>query len=74
MQSLYLCGENSNLTTKMKIKEVKYSYMDKKYGLGPYIDFCVELDVTSTNYKRIVEAIQDQHPEYSDVKVMSLSK
>ena len=58
----------------MKIKEVKYSYMDKKYGLGPYIDFCVELEVQAAEYERIVEEIQEQHPEYSDVKVMSFSK
>lgn len=58
----------------MKIKEVKYSYTDKKYGLGPYLDFYAELDVVSTDYERIVDVIQKQHPDYSDVKVMSFSK
>jgi len=58
----------------MKIKEVKYSYMDKKYGIGPYVDFCVELEVQSTDYNSIVDVIQKQHPDYSDVKVMSFSK
>jgi len=58
----------------MKIKEVKYSYTDKKYGLGPYLDFYAELDVVSTEYDGIVDVIQEQHPEYTDIKVMSFSK
>ena len=51
-----------------------YSYTDKKYGLGPYIDFYIELEVQSTDYDSIVDVIQKQHPDYSDVKVMSFSK
>ena len=58
----------------MKIKEVKYSYTVKKFGLGPYIDFYIELEVQSTDYDSIVDVIQKQHPDYSDVKVMSFSK
>jgi len=58
----------------MKIKEVKYSYTDKKYGLGPYLDFYAELDVASSGYDSIVDVIQEQHPEYTDIKVMSFSK
>ncbi len=58
----------------MKIKEVKYSYMDEKYGLGPYLDFYAELEVQSTDYDSIVDVIQEQHPEYTDIKVITFSK
>ena len=58
----------------MKIKNVKFSYCERKYGLGPYIDFIGELEVPSTEYDNIVRVIQDEHPEYEQVKVMSFIK
>lgn len=58
----------------MIIKDVKYSYVDRKYKLGPYIDFIGELDVPSTEYYEIVRTIQQQHPDYEQVKVMSFTK
>ena len=58
----------------MLIKDVKFSYVDRKYKLGPYIDFIGELDVPSTEYDNIVRVIQDEHPEYEQVKVMSFIK
>jgi len=58
----------------MLIKDVKFSYVDRKYKLGPYIDFISELDVPSTEYYEIVRTIQQQHPDYEQVKVMSFTK
>lgn len=52
----------------MRIKDVKFSYLDRKYGL------VAELDVASPDYDSIVSAIQDRHPEYEQVKVMSFRK
>jgi hypothetical protein len=58
----------------MIIKEVKFSYVDKKFKLGPYVDFCGELEAPSTEYEDIVSTIHKLHPEYEQVKVMSFTK
>lgn len=58
----------------MVIYNVKYSYVDRKYKLGPYIDFYAKLTVPSTDYNSIVYVIQKKNPEYEDVKVMSFDK
>ena len=58
----------------MKIKNVKFSYYDRKFGLGPYLEWFAELEVPSLDYDRIVNVIQLMHPEYKDVKLMSFSK
>jgi uncharacterized short protein YbdD (DUF466 family) len=55
----------------MKIKNVKFSYSDRKFGLGPYLEWFAELEVSASDYDSIVNAIQLKHPEYKDVKVMS---
>ena len=51
----------------MVIYNVKYSYVDRKYKLGPYIDFYAELKVPSIDYDSIVSVIQKKNPEYEDV-------
>ncbi len=58
----------------MVIYNVKYSYVDRKYKLGPYIDFYAELKVPSIDYDSIVSVIQKKNPEYEDVKLMSFDK
>lgn len=58
----------------MKVKEVKFSYMDGKYNLGPYIDFISELEVISCDYDDIVGAIQKRFLEYKEIKVMSFKR
>ena len=58
----------------MIIKEIKFSYFDRKFKLGPYIDFLGKLEVTSTEYDDIVRTIQKEYPEYEQVKVMSFTK
>ena len=59
---------------KTIIKNIKFSYFDKKYGLGPYIDFISELEVPSIKYEDIVNTLQEAHSEYSEIRVMSFSK
>ena len=59
---------------KAIIKNIKFSYFDKKYKLGPYIDFIAEMEVPTLEYEDIVTAIHMAHPEFEDVKVMSFSK
>ena len=59
---------------KAIIKNIKFSYLDKKYKFGPYIEFISELEVPSLKYEDIVTAIHMAHPEFEDVKVMSFSK
>ena len=54
----------------MKIKEVKYTYTDREYGME-YMEFDAELEVKSTDYDLIVEAIQRKHPDYREIKIMS---
>jgi len=58
----------------MIIEDVKFSYIDRKYRLGPYIEFFRELDVPSYDYDDIVKVIQDSHPEYDKVKVIRYRK
>ena len=43
----------------MKIKNVKFSYCDRKFGLGPYLEWFAELEVPSSDYDSIVT----QNPE-----------
>ena len=58
----------------MVIHNVKYSYFDRKYKLGPYIDFYAKLTVPSVDYNSIVSVIQKKNPEYEEVKLMSFDK
>jgi hypothetical protein len=58
----------------MKIKNVKFSYCDRKFGLGPYLEWFAELEVPSSDYDSIVNVIQLKLPEYKDVRVISFSK
>ena len=58
----------------MKIKNVKFSYCDRTFGLGPYLEWLAELEVPSSDYDSIVNEIQLKHPEYKDVRIMSFSK
>lgn len=53
------------------IKEVRFSYFDKAYNLGPYMDFIAEMEVPSTNYETIVHAIEDMYPGYDNINIMS---
>lgn len=57
----------------MTIYNVKYSYMDRKYKLGPFIDFCAKLTVPNADYDNIVTAIQAKNPDCEDVKIMSFN-
>ncbi len=58
----------------MKIKNVKFSYCDRKFGLGPYLEWFAELEVPSSDYDSIVNEIQLKHPEFKDIRIMSFSK
>lgn len=58
----------------MIIKDVKYSFVDRKYKLGPYVDFFAELEVPSLDYDSIVKVIQDAYPEYEQVELMSYTR
>jgi hypothetical protein len=42
----------------MKIKNVKFSYVDGKYGIGPYVEWCPQLTVVNTNYNQVIMALQ----------------
>ena len=57
----------------MTIYNVKYSYTDRKYKLGPFIDFFAKLTVSSADYDNIVSAIQAKNPDCEDVKIMSFN-
>ncbi len=58
----------------MTIKDVKYSYQDIKFMLGPFVDFHSELEVNSTEYEDVVRTIQELHPDITEVKVLSFKK
>ena len=56
----------------MKIKNVKFSYVDGKYGIGPYVEWCAQLTVV--NYNQVIMALQKKYPEFKDIKVLSFSQ
>ena len=58
----------------MKIKNVKFTFIDSKYESGPYLEFLDFLEVPSADYDDIVLEIQKSHPEYNNIKVMSFIK
>lgn len=57
----------------MIIKEVKFTYFESKYRMGPYIEFISELDVPTLKYDDIVKAIEVFNPSYVNVRLMSFS-
>lgn len=54
----------------MVIKNVKFSYFNKRSQIGPYIDFIEKLEVPSLNTDSIVKIIQEFHPEYEQIRVI----
>ena len=58
----------------MTIKDVKFSYIDRKYKLGPYVEFISELEVPSADYVCIVSIIQEAHPECEQIRLLSYSR
>lgn len=54
-----------------KIKNVKFTYIDKKYQIGPIVDFCPELEVKQADYDCIVSAIQQLYPNCTEIKLQS---
>ena len=58
----------------MKVKNAKYTYCDKAYHLGPFIDFLAELEVENTGYDSIVTAIKNEYLDCEDVQLMTFSK
>ena len=58
----------------MIIKNVKFSYFDRKYKLGPYVEFISELEVPSTDYDSIINVIQKVHPECEQIRLLRYSK
>ena len=58
----------------MIVKNIKFSYVDGKYDIGPYVDFCPKLEVVTAEYECIVDALQKEYPDYKNIKVMSLTR
>ena len=58
----------------MIVKNVKYSYIDGEYQLGPFVDFEAELEVPSYEYDDVVEVLKKRHPKLDDIKVMSFKR
>ena len=58
----------------MKIKNIKFTFIDSKYESGPYLEFLDFLEVPSVDYDDIVQEIQKSHPEYNTIKIMSFVK
>lgn len=58
----------------MIIKDIKYTFVDSQFGLGPYIDFVPELEVESYSYDHIVNAIQALRPDCTDIQLLSYTR
>jgi hypothetical protein len=59
------------MKNKKIIKEVKLSYTDKTYKLGPFVDFIAELEVPSYDYEAIVHKVKESYPDFENIKIMS---
>ena len=59
---------------KMVIRKIKFSYVDRKTIIGPYIDFITQLTVADTNYDTIVAAITKMRKDIEIVQLISISK
>ena len=58
----------------MIIKEIKFTYVDRKYNTGPFIEFFSELEVPAMEYEAIIKVIQQKCPEYVDINLMSFKR
>jgi len=58
----------------MIIFNVKFSFMDRRFHSGPYIDFLPELETRSTEYDQIVSAIQESKKGAESIKLMSFTR
>lgn len=58
----------------MIIFNVKFSFMDRRFHSGPYIDFLTELETRSTEYDHIIAAIQKSRKDAESIKLMSFSR
>lgn len=58
----------------MTIYNVKFSFMDRRFHSGPYIDFLPELETHSTEYDHIIAAIQELKKNVECVKLMSFTR
>ncbi len=58
----------------MTIFNVKFSFIDKRFHSGPYIDFLPELETRSTEYDHIIAAIQKSRNDAECIKLMSFSR
>ena len=58
----------------MTIYNVKFSFMDRRFHSGPYIDFLPELETRSTEYDQIVSAIQESRKGAESIKLMSFTR
>jgi len=58
----------------MIIFNVKFSFMDRRFHSGPYIDFLPQLETRSTEYDHIIAAIQKSRKDAECIKLMSFSR
>lgn len=58
----------------MKIKNIRFTYIDCKYQLGPFVDFVDELEVPSFEYDDVVGVLMEKYPEFDNIKVMSFNR
>ena len=58
----------------MTIFNVKFSFIDKRFHSGPYIDFLPELETRSTEYDQIIAAIKKSRKDAESIKLMSFTR
>ena len=58
----------------MTVKNVKYSFYDSKYQLGPFVEFEASLEVPSFEYDDVIEVLKKKFPKLSGIKVMSFKR
>ena len=58
----------------MTIFNVKFSFIDKRFHSGPYIDFLPELETRSTEYDHIIAAQKKSRKDAECIKLMSFSR
>ena len=58
----------------IEIKNIRFSYFDKTYGVGPCIEIIGTAIVKDLAYSTIVECIQQLYPQSSDIKIISFNE
>ncbi len=57
-----------------QIKNIKYTYYDRRNGCGPYQDTHTGYCPEQSSYSSVEDMLQKTHPDYTNIRVISYDK